>query len=120
MDSYLDTMISFNINYLNSLENLGDEWICGNSKAPEQDVIEQGKRLLKCLRFNKNLIIKILVGPIPNGGISFELKTEEKTLLLNIYNNGNYELETCILGLYEEININRGNFINTILTQLLN
>ncbi len=102
-------LIEKRIEYLNNLENLNDDWITGKSIAPNKYVLKLGKHLLldvsKFISEYKYLPIpKLLIGPIPTGGISIEfIVSENKKILINIYNNKTYELEYEKDGFYQEV-----------------
>lgn len=102
-------LIKKRIEYLDELENLNDDWITGKSIAPNKYVLELSKDLLldvsKLISEYKYLPIpKLLIGPIPTGGLSIEfIVSENKKILINIYNNKTCELEYEKDGFYQEV-----------------
>jgi hypothetical protein len=108
-------------NYLNQLLSLPNNWISGQSDIPNKDSIEIGKNILSGLLMYLNrkmikdeyvFIPKIIMGPIPSGGISIELhRNFEIALYFNIFNNKKIEIETKCFDYYSDIeieNINEG------------
>jgi len=106
-DNYNDFLKS-RIEYLESLKNLGDNWITGDSKQPSLKSIEKAKNLLDLVI--KNLIEKnfslprILMSPIPTGGISFDLRFDvDNSILFTIHDDENIEMECERDGEYNEV-----------------
>jgi hypothetical protein len=105
-------------NYLNQLLNLPDNWLSGESNIPNQYAIDMGKKILggflKYLELKNEYVFipKLIMGPIPSGGISIELhRNSEIALYFNIFNNKNIEIETKYFDFYADIeikNINEG------------
>jgi hypothetical protein len=99
--------------YLDTLPTLNENWISGNSVLPSQAVIEETKKLLDA--FNSYLIWKkrqgaqidipkLVMGPIPSGGIGVEFhKNGENALYINIHNNSAVELELKAFDFYYAI-----------------
>jgi len=119
-------LIQSRISYLDSLKNLGDNWISGDSKQPNENIIEIGKKLLVeiSVHFWKVFTLSfpnIIMGPLPSGGISFEIKYNNDALFLNIHNNGEYEIETLIQDHYCDItSVNEENFVKLVLNFISN
>jgi hypothetical protein len=105
-------------NYLNQLLNLPGNWISGKSNTPNQYSIDTGQRILseflKYLTLKKESVFipKLIMGPIPSGGISIELhRNSEIALYFNIFNNENIEVEMKYFDFYSDIeiiNVNKG------------
>lgn len=85
--------------YLDSLKTLRNDWISDRSVTPSVEVIELAKKILidfsAWLDSKENLVIpKLIMGPIPIGGIGIEFIVEEKfKIFLNLYNDSMIELE---------------------------
>ena len=90
-------------NYLDKLKNLSDGWISGTSKVPSESSINLSKSLLLTFRnwllasFRASKITnvpKIVMGPIPTGGLTIEFHSNENNaLFVSIYNGGQTEIE---------------------------
>ena len=107
--------------YLDTLPSLGENWISGNSTPPNRAVIEKSKILLDA--FNSYLVQKkqqgtqidvpkLVMGPIPAGGIEVEFHAnDENALYVSIFNNSKVEIELKHLDFYfsiESSDLNRG------------
>jgi len=89
--------------YLDELKDLSSEWISGRSEVPSEGSIALTKSLL-CTFKNwllassratriKN-VPKIVMGPIPTGGLAIEFHSNEtNALFVSIYNNKQTEIE---------------------------
>jgi hypothetical protein len=105
-------------NYLNQLLDLPGNWLSGESNIPNQYAIDMGKKILggflEYLKLKKEYVFipKVIMGPIPSGGISIELhRNSEIALYFNIFNNKDIEIEAKYFGFYSDIeikNINEG------------
>jgi hypothetical protein len=90
-------------NYLKQLLNLPENWISGESNIPNQYSIDAGQKILtgflkylrlKLMREEYVFIPKLIIGPIPSGGIGIELhRDSEIALYFTIINNKNIEVE---------------------------
>lgn len=75
--------------YLTNLPLIGDDWISGGSKAPESHICQVATNFLhKFERYifaNKATpeIPKLVLGPIPSGGVGIELITSSNSLYIN-------------------------------------
>ena len=99
--------------YLDMLPSLGENWISGNSSLPSRKVIENAKNLLD--EFNNYFVRKkrqraqinvpkLVMGPIPTGGIGVEFHVNsENALYISIYNNGTVEIELKYFNFYSTI-----------------
>lgn len=112
--------------YLDSLRTLRNDWISGKSTSPNTEVIEYSKKILidfsSWLSTKSNLPSnpKLVMGPIPTGGIGIEFIVDNKfKIFLNIYNDSRVELEAHSVpqDMYFEI-LTRGNSIEVLLKQL--
>ncbi|MCU0426709.1 MAG: hypothetical protein MUF71_13895 [Candidatus Kapabacteria bacterium] len=101
-------IIERRIDYLNSLRTLRDDWISLDSVRPDNESITRATGLLQSLRelvFNYNLQIpKLILGPIPSGGVSIEIvKDADNALYVSIPNNQQLvTLETQENGYFSE------------------
>jgi len=99
--------------YLGKLPKLNENWISGKSSLPSGEVIEKSKNLLD--DFNNYLIRKkrqnmqidipkLVMGPIPTGGIGVEFHVNsENALYVNIHNNSSVEIEIKYYDFYSTI-----------------
>jgi uncharacterized phage-associated protein len=84
--------------YLESLPQIGDAWISGKASAPSDRVCATAKAFLCGMERQmfsakaKPAIPKIIMGPIPSGGVSLEI-TASFALYLHFHNNGEVEIE---------------------------
>jgi ribosomal protein L19 len=116
-----DQRVAFRKEYLDMLPSLGENWISGNSILPSRAVIEKSKRLLD--EFNGYLarkkqqgaqidVPKLVMGPIPSGGIGIEFHVNsENALYVSILNNNTAEIELKRFDFYSAIepaDLNRG------------
>jgi hypothetical protein len=99
--------------YLVMLPSLDENWISGKSSLPSHDVIEKSKKLLD--DFNNYLVWKkkqeiqidiprLVIGPIPTGGIGVEFHVNsENALYISIHNNSTVEIEVKKYDFYSTI-----------------
>jgi hypothetical protein len=99
--------------YLDMLPSLSENWISGNSSLPSREVIEKSKNLLD--EFNNYLVWKkrqrtqidvpkLVMGPIPTGGIGIEFHVNSKNALyISIHNNNTVEIELKSFDFYSAI-----------------
>jgi len=107
--------------YLDILPSLDENWISGKSSLPSHEVIEKSKYLLD--DFNNYLVRKkkqeikidiprLVIGPIPTGGIGVEFHVNsENALYISIHNNNTVEIELKYFDFYSTIepsDLNRG------------
>jgi hypothetical protein len=101
--------------YLDTLPSLSGNWISGNSSLPSYEVIEKSKKLLddfnnyfvqKKRQKIKIDVPKLIMGPIPTGGIGVEFHVNsEKALYISIYNNNTVEIELKHFDFYSAIEL---------------
>ncbi|MDR1149761.1 MAG: hypothetical protein LBK66_14140 [Spirochaetaceae bacterium] len=108
-----DQLVTFRKEYLDMLPSLGENWISGNSSLPSRAVIEKSKKLLD--EFNSYLVRKkqhkvqidvpkLVMGPIPAGGIGIEFHVNsENALYVSIFNNNTVEIELKYFDFYSAI-----------------
>jgi hypothetical protein len=116
-----DQLVAFRKEYLDMLPSLGENWISGNSFLPSRAVIEKSKKLLD--EFNSYLVRKkqqraqidvpkLVMGPIPAGGMGIEFHVNsENALYVSILNNNTVEIELKRFDFYSAIepaDLNRG------------
>jgi hypothetical protein len=99
--------------YLVMLPSLDENWISGKSSLPSLEVIEKSKNLLD--DFNNYLVRKkrqkiqiniprLVIGPIPTGGIGVEFHVNsENALYISIHNNNTIEIELKYYDFYSTI-----------------
>lgn len=84
--------------YLNSLPQIGDAWISGKAAAPIERVCATAKAFLCGMERQifstkaKPTIPKLVMGPIPSGGVSLEI-TASFVLYLHFHNSGVVDVE---------------------------
>ncbi|TDR05598.1 Panacea domain-containing protein [Marinomonas communis] len=80
--------------YLNSLPDLEEGWISGNKAVPPTaEVCRECNKFLQS--FERNLfskhaapvIPKLIMGPVPSGGVGVELHSPSKNIYINFYND---------------------------------
>jgi hypothetical protein len=108
-----DKLVASRKEYLDILPSLGENWISGNSFLPSRVVIEKSKKLLD--EFNSYLVRKkqqrahidvpkLVMGPIPAGGIGIEFHVNsENALYVSILNNNTVEIELKRFDFYSAI-----------------
>jgi len=107
--------------YLVMLPSLDENWISGKSSLPSHEVIEKSKNLLD--DFNNYLVRKkkqgiqidiprLVIGPIPTGGIGVEFHVNSvNALYISIHNDSTVEIELKYYDFYstiEPLDLNRG------------
>ncbi len=103
------------LDYLESLRELGDNWISGESKQPNDATIDAAIDLLVHFatwygRKNAGKLLhlppKLVMGPIPSGGISIEWVLDDHTrLFLSLLDGHNPELEVEARGSFQDLPI---------------
>lgn len=84
--------------YLDSLPQIGDAWISGRAAAPIERVCATAKAFLCGMERQifstkaKPTMPKLVMGPIPSGGVSLEI-TASFVLYLHFHNNEQVEIE---------------------------
>ncbi len=73
------------INYLESLKNLPDDWINGDSISPSRGTIDNAIKIFRAIAGSEVYnIMEILMSPTPSGGIAFEVFDDNDLILLTI------------------------------------
>lgn len=94
--------------YLKGLHTIGDEWISGKSKAPDRDICFASRMFLENFeralfaKESKPEIPRIILGPIPSGGVGLEIITTVKSVYLHIHNDKSVEIAFEIDGFFKE------------------
>lgn len=86
--------------YIHGLKNLDEDWISGGGAKPDEENIEFSSNLLEEIRIkyiaelvNFFKMPKLIMGPIPSGGLSFEFRmSNESSIYINVYNKKKVEL----------------------------
>lgn len=101
-EAYLETakaklafseLVSTRTKYLNELPSLGENWISGGALPPSEEICDACVKYLNY--FEKNLfsrnaipnIPKVVMGPIPSGGVGVEFHSENKNVYVSFYND---------------------------------
>ncbi|MFT6641382.1 MAG: hypothetical protein ACJAUZ_002386 [Flavobacteriaceae bacterium] len=88
--------------YLGALPHIGDNWLSGvkgGPKAPTQAACTEAKVFLDALQrayFKLNIhpnSTRLIMGPIPTGGVSAELKIGDDTMILSFNNSGEMDID---------------------------
>ena len=103
--------------YLRTLPAIGDDWISGTSVAPDQESCETAYNFLS--GYEKFLFAtspvprlpKMILGPIPSGGVSIELHGAN-SLYLNFRNNKTVEVESETGGQFNDYETSHSEFQN--------
>ena len=106
-------LIAVRKEYLDMLPSLDENWISGNSFLPSREVINKSKKLLdefkdyldrKKRQRTQIDIPKLVMGPIPTGGIGIEFHVNsENALYISIHNNNTFEIELKSFDFYSTI-----------------
>ena len=114
--------------YLTTLPNIGDNWISGRGLAPAANVCLACKHFLGA--FERNYyskyanphIPKVIMGPIPTGGVGIEIQLRSKNLFLDFHNSQQLEISIETAGKFEEYELTQSVFsedIGTFLREVL-
>lgn len=108
-------LIQARLRYLRDLPQIGDAWISGQAAAPTERTSEVAVSFLSGLErriFSNNakpIYPKLIMGPIPTGGVSLELVSGTATYL-NFHNSELVEVEFENDGQFEEYEISLSQF----------
>lgn len=100
-------LIAERLKYLRKLPEIGNAWVSGTAEAPSiQACALAGKFLEQFERFlfsrsAKPLIPKLVMGPIPRGGVSIEFHTKSATYF-HFYNTALIEVELELNGEFSD------------------
>jgi uncharacterized phage-associated protein len=104
-------LISKRKDYLMSLSDIGNDWISGHSIEPSEEICKECISFLDT--FEKKLftsqaiptIPKLLLGPIPSGGVGIEFHFENKGLYLHYHNNLQVEVSIEDDGSFDDYDV---------------
>lgn len=92
-------ILATRMGYLSSLKSIGNDWISGNAEAPSEQVIEVSKKILTSFMqyasTKKNTLLpKVVMGPMPIGGICIELHVDEmNAMYISLRNTEKTEID---------------------------
>ena len=101
-------MIENRQEYLANLPAIGNDWLSGNASSPSNEVCRYSKQFLSKLQKNlfsnhaRPFLPKILMGPIPTGGVGIEIFFEDKNLYLHFHNSKTVEVSIENNDLFDE------------------
>jgi len=97
--------------YLRELHLIGNDWISGKSVAPSVEVCNLARRFIGGLeRFifasgPKPEVPKLILGPVPSGGVGLEFKSTKSALYVQLHNSGLVEVDVEKNGKFDGIEI---------------
>ncbi|NQU44390.1 hypothetical protein HQ520_13960 [bacterium] len=92
--------------YLSDLQNLQPGWISGGGEVPSADVLKEATDLLRFFENGANTrlfetIPRLVIGPLPSGGIGIELHAEQDSaVFVTFLNHGRVEIDLKYRGYY--------------------
>ena len=117
------SLISSRLGYLEGLQNLQQGWASGGAIGPSLSAIIRTKGLLaligkKVLDEEVSLIPRIVMGPIPSGGIIVELHADDENAInVTIANDDHVEVEVLYGGHYFDVDIQGSEVIGMVTAQ---
>ena len=117
------SLVSNRFSYLGGLQNLESDWISGGAVKPSSSAIFLSQALLvsiskKVISEEVSLIPRIVMGPIPSGGIIVELHADDDNAInVTIMNDDRVDLEVLYGGYYFEINLSGNELIGMVTSQ---
>lgn len=101
------SLVNSRKSYLQNLSDLGADWISPTSISPNQETINIASKILEqskdILNRNRHLTVpKLILGPIPTGGIGIEFVKNNNKMYLNIHHNNLVELDIENDGFFTE------------------
>lgn len=114
--------------YLEGLRNL-ENWISGFSEKPSEDSINYSKNVLErfknWLYANEDIPIpKVIMGPIPRGGITLEFRPDSQNgMFISIYNDETLEVDVMVEETYHSVDLdqfNAGHYIREAYEYMVN
>ena len=117
------SLVSSRFRYLGGLQNLERDWVSGGAVKPSSSAIGLSQELLlyigkKVISEEFNLIPRIVMGPIPSGGVIIELHADDDNAInVTITNDNRVELEVQYGGYYFEVNLSQNELIGTVTSQ---
>ena len=117
------SLVSNRFNYLEGLRDLEPDWVSGGAVKPSSSAIILSQALLlyirkKVVSEELSLIPRIIMGPIPSGGMIVELHADDDNAInVTIANDDRVELEVQYGGRYFEVNLSENELIGTVTSQ---
>ena len=117
------SLVSNRFSYLGGLQNLEPDWVSGGAVKPSSSAIFLSKALLASIRKKViseevSIIPRIVMGPVPSGGIIVELHADEDNAInVTITNEDHVELEVLYDGCYFDVNISGSELIGMVTAQ---
>ncbi len=117
------SLVSNRFSYLGGLRNLERDWVSGGAVKPSSSAISLSQELLLYIRKKVSseefkLIPRIVMGPIPSGGIIVELHADDDNAInVTITNDDRVYLEVLSGGCYFEVNISGNELIGMVTSQ---
>ena len=108
---HFDGVLADRLSYLDRLPSIGDDWISGPSVAPSEGAVRISKRVLSLVRTKLSRVSnmyapKLIMGPIPTGGVSLEFRDDEdNAIYVSISNDAEVELDIQYNGHFTSIEI---------------
>lgn len=108
-------LIKSRLQYLSGLPQIGNSWISGQAAAPSVRTCEVARGFLAGLErqmFSNNpkpIYPKIVMGPIPTGGVSLEFTTN-KAVYIHFHNSGMVEIDLEEEGRFTEYEVSVDQF----------
>lgn len=102
-------LILSRIQYVDGLRDLGDDWISGGAKAPSESAIQMARALLVYVMFRTqtellSVLPRLVLGPLPGGGVEVELHAEEDSAIYVAFNNdSSVEIDTKLRGYFSKV-----------------
>lgn len=117
------SLVSNRHSYLEGLLDLEPDWVSGGAVKPSSSAIILSQALLfyirkKVISEELSLIPRVVMGPIPSGGIIVELHADDDNAInVTIANDDHIELEVQSGGYYFEVNLSENELIGTVTSQ---
>jgi len=120
---HFSSLVSNRCNYLEGLTELEPDWVSGGSVKPSSSAIYLSQALLlyirtKVIRKELSVIPKVVMGPIPSGGIVVELHADDSNAInVTIPNDDQVEVEVQYAGYYFDVNLSENELIGSVTSQ---
>lgn len=106
--------------YLSSLDEIGSDWISGNAEPPSTEICLACKKFLHT--FERNIfskyaspeIPKLVMGPIPSGGVGIEFYWSKNNLYLSFHNDETVDITIESGGEFKEYDLTLQEFSEEI------
>ena len=118
LDSYVEfsaiqagfsKVISSRMEYIDGLQDLDPDWISGGGEVPSPSALRMAKAFLAFILHKTQtefltVVPKLVLGPMPIGGIEIEMHAEEDSAIYIAFNNDNsVEINAKFRGYYSTI-----------------